>query len=883
MRVRFEGLGFVLCLAAALWVVGGACNVQAKLAPHDSAAAQAGLAPPDLGLPVSDRVQSVHDRAGRLRFWMDANGASASPQRIGYRRYDGEGRVVEEGEVEGRFDAPLLRALAEHSGEPSGAQRQWRRRYVYGTAPRRGVPGPPVQVHTRDLGGEVHVQGLRYDGLGRLVGASESLGAGEPALHTRYRYDERGRLVRVDGPSASLDGGDIGLDYVYDEQGRLLSIGRHAHGVSEPAHYARYTWDARGRLLREERNPNSREGRLLLRYAHDGKGRLSAIDASVNGQPRYAQSLRYDGELIDDMRQTYIAGRGAAQRQHWRRGQQAAAAAELVDPRTERLLQAAGDDGALHAYAYDRNGNVLRKTGHLERIDIDPFLDRTQSLRTAQGTQQLLRYGGLQLERVWQSSESGPPGRRSTVQQAYYRGLSDYPLLIRRDEQPAAGEGAPRRRHQRMVWGPTGLVAVNDGDDGGTWGADRFVIGNHQSSTVMVLDGHGRTLASYAYSERGDITGADGLPLKQEPLVPYLFQGQEQDWASGLHNYRARLYDSATRRFLAPDPVVVAGQPAYLAMNGDAVNFIDPDGRMVAHSSDLNTHGVRWHVFGLTVSLAMTAAEWGLYAATELGAALWAAIPAVSVTGAVYVSYLAVNSYRDAEARHQFRSGEMAIVLIDQIDQGPDNGWTARWLNTSFAVAKGVAKIGGGKLAVAYGTPFRANHLFGPAAHYSTGQTAAIYSLAWLTNTLAMQPVNGAIILLEDAVHRRPHPEMSYAEEWGWSMVNDLIGNACFYTCMFFQDISLAHVNRDHRLKGCTRVWIGCRGASRFTFDVVTAEGNITQRISDAILPTFIGFGADYAFGTQITAKIVLVDVHEFLFPDPAALRAMLAARGGGW
>ena len=884
MKVRIGRMSFVMQFAVAL--LAGAVQTEGNAATWAPlpGVTRAGAALDDdhlrfdaqgrlqsATLPARGTTHTVHDRAGRLRFWMDANGAAATPQRIAYRSYDRDGQPVEEGDVEGRFDPVLLQQLAEHPGQPSGAQRQWRRRYFYGDAlqGREARARPLIEVHTRDASGALHVQSFRHDLLGRVVAVSESLDPGEPAMQTRYHYDERSRVVRIDGPAPAGDArDDFGLVYRWDDKDRLVSIGRHRNGVSVPDHYARYAWSAEGRLLSETRNPRSRSGRLLMQYGYDVRGRLTSIKASVGGQLRYAQTLRYDGKLIADMRQTYSDGRGARQQLRWQRGQQDEPLHELVDESSERLLQATTEDGTQHAYAYDRNGNVLRKTGHLERVDIDPFFNLAQSLDTAGGNSVKLRYGGAQLERVWQSSESGPPQARTTVQQAYYRGLSEYPLLIRRNER-SAQPASTRRSHKRMVWGPTGLVAVNEDGDDGTGGADRFVIGNHHTSTVMVLADDGRPLESYAYTASGRITGSDGAPLRHEPLVPYLFQGQEYDWTSGLHNYRARLYDSDTLRFLAPDPVVVPGQHAYVAMNRDTVNFVDPDGRMMAHVTDLRRR-VDSHFYGLALAFAMTAVEVSVYSSVPLGgAAVFVAMgPVVGVVGAAYVAYLGYNLVAALRtAGLQTGNAVFAVVLTDQMMQGQTTGVERAW-NLTYGAGLALVQVGGAKAAVAFGTPVRADWRPGLGQH-----PAKVYAAAYLTNTLAMQPINGAVVFLQEAAHRRANPDTTALQQMGWMTLNDAIGNACFHGCMFHRFKQDKHTNIEYRLKGCMRAWMSCRAGVRMAASVgMSAESDWDLRFSNAVPDVIFGGAVDYAVGTQLMAKLPLRAVHEFLLgPLPTA------------
>ena len=57
----------------------------------------------------------------------------------------------------------------------------------------------------------------------------------------------------------------------------------------------------------------------------------------------------------------------------------------------------------------------------------------------------------------------------------------------------------------------------------------------------------------------------------------YQYTGQEFDWETGLHNYRARMYDSSIMNFLSIDPLHEFANP-YSYVGSNTVNFIDPTG-----------------------------------------------------------------------------------------------------------------------------------------------------------------------------------------------------------------------------------------------------------------------------------------------------------------
>ncbi|WP_157135064.1 RHS repeat-associated core domain-containing protein [Leptonema illini] len=64
----------------------------------------------------------------------------------------------------------------------------------------------------------------------------------------------------------------------------------------------------------------------------------------------------------------------------------------------------------------------------------------------------------------------------------------------------------------------------------------------------------------------------------------FMFTGQEFEPETGLYNYKARIYDPETGRFLQPDPVHT-DQPGqdnwdrYQYVWNNPVNFVDPDGQ----------------------------------------------------------------------------------------------------------------------------------------------------------------------------------------------------------------------------------------------------------------------------------------------------------------
>lgn len=120
-----------------------------------------------------------------------------------------------------------------------------------------------------------------------------------------------------------------------------------------------------------------------------------------------------------------------------------------------------------------------------------------------------------------------------------------------------------------LVQGPSGLLAQV-----GT--TTRYVIKDTVQSTWALLDQQGLA-AHYAYMPFGQNMDPDGV----SSAFDYLYQGQEFDAEVGLYNFKARLYDPVSMRFLAPDP---QGQFAslYVFNGNDPLSATDPTGEISA-------------------------------------------------------------------------------------------------------------------------------------------------------------------------------------------------------------------------------------------------------------------------------------------------------------
>ncbi|WP_169314811.1 RHS repeat-associated core domain-containing protein [Leptonema illini] len=114
-----------------------------------------------------------------------------------------------------------------------------------------------------------------------------------------------------------------------------------------------------------------------------------------------------------------------------------------------------------------------------------------------------------------------------------------------------------------------------------------YFISTHNGSTDIVTNSDGVAVARFLYEPFGkvnsDLTDLDPDRNGIHYGETFLFTGQEFEPETGLYNYKARIHDPETGRFLQPDPVHT-DQPGqdnwdrYQYVWNNPVNFVDPDG-----------------------------------------------------------------------------------------------------------------------------------------------------------------------------------------------------------------------------------------------------------------------------------------------------------------
>jgi RHS repeat-associated protein len=173
------------------------------------------------------------------------------------------------------------------------------------------------------------------------------------------------------------------------------------------------------------------------------------------------------------------------------------------------------------------------------------------------GASMSLQYGG-NTQRVLKNYNSGT----STNSRLYLHGQNDYPLLEKNKTTTTAETLAV------YIYGLNGAVAKRVGS------TVLFLLKDHLGSTRVVMDATGLVRTYYDYDALGNV-----IRIGTTNEVKYQFTGQEFD-ETGLHNYRARLYDSDLGKFYAADPAGQFASP-YLYAGNNPIVFVDPNGQFI--------------------------------------------------------------------------------------------------------------------------------------------------------------------------------------------------------------------------------------------------------------------------------------------------------------
>jgi RHS repeat-associated protein len=209
-------------------------------------------------------------------------------------------------------------------------------------------------------------------------------------------------------------------------------------------------------------------------------------------------------------------------------------------------------------YTHDKNGNVTYSTTKYISLSYDPYFNLTTLSIDDEYNNIGTFFYGAHNERVLKQYLSYD----HTFKTFYFHGLSDYPLVEKNYQ------GSTLVSTTLYIYGPTGLVAIKDGSQ------NLFVIKDHLGSRRVVINSSCSRVAKYHYSPYGRM-----MYSSVSTDVAYKFTGQEFDDETGLHNFRARLYDAEIGMFYAYDPAAQGFSPFGYCGNNPVI-YIDKDGRL---------------------------------------------------------------------------------------------------------------------------------------------------------------------------------------------------------------------------------------------------------------------------------------------------------------
>ena len=376
---------------------------------------------------------------------------------------------------------------------------------------------------------------MTYDQANRLLTTSTAGSLNQPSVTLTYAYDKNGnRLTLADGTNTNTA--------TYDPLNRLASL-------TSPAGANTFAYDAlsrrtsltlpNGTQTTYTYDPASQVTNILHQltatstqinkadYLYNGVGNRTSLT-----DKRGAQTFGYD--TLDRLTSASHPLLGTAQSFAYDPVGNRTTAGNVTNPGNQLTTD------STHAYQYDDNGNLTRKTllatGTYTQYSYDPEnrLVKVEDFVAGNSTpafSSTYRYDGLgrRIEKV----------ANGQTKRYIYDGED---ILLEYD--------GTNTLQARYTHGP-GIdepIAVTKG------GSTFFYHQDGLGSVTDLTDTVGVTAKSYSYDAYGNILESPGT-VEQ----PYTYTGREFDSESGLYYYRARYYDPATGRFLQEDPILFAG------------------------------------------------------------------------------------------------------------------------------------------------------------------------------------------------------------------------------------------------------------------------------------------------------------------------------------
>jgi RHS repeat-associated protein len=425
-------------------------------------------------------------KTGRVRFMQDARGAASNS--VLYTKYDDLGRVTETGYISQAWNESTLQNYADNNDDWPATPATWRKKYYYrgwGDFLSERDALDSIEVNNNyDTEPEV-VEKLVYNIDGNVIEKRTNiLNYEDTEVAIKYEYNYDGSVASVNYNDAT----EIEpVTYTYNKDGSLQAIGTE----TSPHKYASYRYNRNGGLYQESIN----DDQYTVTYSYESNGWLKRIQSS-----KFREDLLYTSGGYQNA--SYYSGLIAQTNFIFNTGFTDANGTNLQTnykvlfkyDNASRLLTAYNTNssnfrlGTATPLKYDANGNILTlqrgsttynyeylaSTNRLDKVsgstsqyvydangntvedlrrDIelyyDPYFNKVMSLRNnVDGSEFMYEYGADGERALKHNEESS-----GTLWQAYYRGLSDYPLIER-----TLKDGVESTTY--YVYGGNGLIAT---------------------------------------------------------------------------------------------------------------------------------------------------------------------------------------------------------------------------------------------------------------------------------------------------------------------------------------------------------------------------------------------------------------------------------------
>jgi len=466
-----------------------------------------------------------------------------------------------------------------------------------------------------------------YDTLHRV--ATTTTGAG---AKVSYAYDLKGQLTKLTYP-----GGTHIVSRIYDAAGRLTSI------TDWLGNNSAFVYDPDGNLTSE--TLPSTTG-ITSNLSYDAASRLTGVvDAKGSTNlATFSYTLDADGQLTGAT-ETGVPLSGTDTYGYTKLNQLATFNSSsysyddadnvtgLITPSQVQLKYDSANElttltagSASTTFVYDKRGNRLSRTPNAGQ-GMTYAYDQANRM-TGFGSADIYAYAGEGLRMA--KTVSG-----KTEVFTWDRSGS-LPLLI--------ADGTTS-----YIYDPQGmpLEQVSGSDTA------LFYLHDQLGSTRLVTNSSGAVQASYTYDAYGNLLGNTGTVAN-----PFGYAGQYTDSESGLIYMRARYHDPATAQFTSRDPLVNFTGEAYVYVNDNPINGVDPTG--------LWTWQQTWtaiQTFGTTFGTAVTThAAVPIVCTSAQDVKDWAAF-VVTVTVATALNDLALGG--PYNATEQTAVDNLALALQD--------------------------------------------------------------------------------------------------------------------------------------------------------------------------------------------------------------------------